>query len=152
MLVMLHAFRDSRAAAAELSAAYGGYYLHAMVPDEQQRAAHVEIYEGGYDRQAEQLAPYVETAWGALEAAEPLTAELDLYRDHLADIQRRFARLAAAGRLGGEDSAAGDYGHSVQQIVPSYIHMTNNRLGITTEEETYLALVIHRTLGNLPEG
>lgn len=150
MLVLLHTFRDSRRAAAELSAAYGSNYLHAMVPDRQERAAHLEIFAHGYDRQAERLAPYVETAWEALAAGEPLTEELDLYRRHLLDVRRRFRRLAAAGRLQTETTTFNGYADSLQHIVPSYIHMMNNRLGITTREETYLALVIHRTLSRLP--
>ncbi|MEM7354332.1 MAG: thiopeptide-type bacteriocin biosynthesis protein [Acidobacteriota bacterium] len=152
MLVLMHTFRHSRTATSELSAAYGSSYLHAMVRDAERRAALVEIYATGYDRQAEQLAPYIEAAWEALETDADLTPELDLYRHHLAGIQRRFLRLAEHGLLRGEVAAFDNYDHSVHQIVPSYIHMMNNRLGINTEEETYLSLVIHRTLDHLAVG
>ncbi len=36
------------------------------------------------------------------------------------------------------------------RIVPSYAHMTNNRLGVSITEEAYLAHLIYRTLNAVP--
>ncbi|MEM7584069.1 MAG: thiopeptide-type bacteriocin biosynthesis protein [Acidobacteriota bacterium] len=145
-LVMLHTFCDSRQAAAQLIAAYGSSYLAAMVPDDDERHAMVETFENGYDRQAERLAPYVETAWSSLVAGEPLTDALDRYREQLQETRRRMMKLASAGRLRREDTVFETFDEAVHHVVPSYIHMMNNRLGVTTQEESYLSLVLFRTL------
>jgi len=150
MLVMLHTFRDSRAAAADFIAAYGSNYLYAMVPDPDQRAARIETFREGYDKQARQLSPYVETAWAALEGREALTDELDRYRERLLETRRRLERLADTGRLRDEHRILAGFDVAVDKIVPSYLHMMNNRLGITTQEESYLSLVIHQTLAAQP--
>jgi thiopeptide-type bacteriocin biosynthesis protein len=137
-LVLLHAFAVDRAAAAALARGYGDGYLRVLTDDPDQHRRLVATFERGLDRQADSLAAYVEAAWEALAADDGLPPAMARYRRQVIAARERLRRLFASGRAA--ERAA------TETILPSYLHMTNNRLGVAVEEEAYLALVASRTL------
>lgn len=146
MVVLLSAFLDTRARSADLADTYGRSYLQALAPDPAQQAAWLRAFERGYDRQADKLAAYLEVAWETLAAGEELTPELTRYRQRLRTIAERFRSLLEGGKLQREAQTFRDWEESVGMILPSYMHLMNNRLGITGQEESYLSVLITQTL------
>ena len=146
MLVLLFLYRRERRAAADLARRYGTNYLKVWAVDAAEQEQWLSTFQEAFDRQADRLAGYVESAWDALESGEELTPELDVYRQGMDDVARRLRELFDQGRLLLDGRTAADWNKCVDWIVPSYIHMMNNRLGVTIQEESYLSVLIAGTL------
>lgn len=151
MLVLLFLYRGERRSAAGLARDYGTSYLKIWAVDAEEQEQWLRTFEEAFDRQADRLADYVESAWDALESGGELTPELDAYRRDMDDGARRLRELFDQGRLRLHGRTAADWDEHVRFIVPSYIHMMNNRLGVLIQEESYLSVLIARTLGESPE-
>ena len=147
MLVLLFLYRGERRSAAELARRYGTSYLKAWAGDAEEQERWLRTFQEAFDRQADRLAGYVESAWEALESGGELTPELDAYRRDMEDVARRLRELFDQGRLRLDARTAADWDECVRWIVPSYIHMMNNRLGVSIQEESYLSVLIAGTLG-----
>ncbi|HEX9705950.1 MAG TPA: thiopeptide-type bacteriocin biosynthesis protein [Gemmatimonadales bacterium] len=147
MVVLAHAFSDDRAGAVRFLRLYRTRYLQGMVQAEERRESYRRAFENGYTRQADGLAPYVEETWSRLELGEALSVALDDFVLHVRELRRRFDRLAASGGLA--HGAAVLYARvpAMHRIVPSYVHMMSNRLGVPIIHEAYLANLIARALG-----
>jgi hypothetical protein len=146
MVVLLHAFFDTREQAVGLLEQYGTGYLSSIARDEQQQNRLQEAFEEGYDRQDDILPAYVNETWTRLEEGAPLTDALDQYYDDLGDVVRRFTDLFEDEHLIRNEVVPDSWGEATRMIVPSYLHMMNNRLGIPIPEEAYLAHLIEKTL------
>lgn len=147
MLVLLFLYRRERRAAADLARSYGTDYLKIWAKDAEEQEQWLLTFQEAFDRQADRLAGYVESAWGALESGGELTPELDAYRRDMDDVARRLRGLFDQGHLRLDAQTAADWDECVRWIVPSYIHMMNNRLGVSIQEESYLSVLIAGTLG-----
>jgi thiopeptide-type bacteriocin biosynthesis protein len=150
MVVLVHVFRGSREGAGEFARGYGTGYLRALVPDEERRGVLTRAFGGGFEQQADTLTAYVEEAWHRLDSGDALSDALDRYRAGLEEVRGRFGALLDAGRLSASGSVVTEWERAVAAIVSSYVHMMNNRLGVTIQEESYLAYLIHRSLGGAP--
>ena len=146
MLVLIHAFAVTPAKAGALAGSYASGYLRQIADQEPERNAWQDTFDGGFERQADLLRVYVHDAWTRLVQGEDLTPELDRYRERLAGCRRRFDHLCERGLLERAGSPCVDHDAMVAAIVPSYLHMHNNRMGITVAEEAYLANVIRRAI------
>jgi predicted nuclease with TOPRIM domain len=146
MVVLLHAFFDTREQAVGLLEQYGTGYLRSVARNEEQRAHLEEAFEEGYSRQNDTLAAYVNETWTRLEEDASLTDALDVYYDDLGNVARRFADLFEDGHLIRDEVIPDSWEEATGMIVPSYLHMMNNRLGIPIPEEAYLAHLIKKTL------
>ena len=146
MLVLLFLYRGERPAAADLARRYGTGYLKAWAEDAEKQEHWLRTFQEAFDRQADRLAGYVTSAWEALESGGELTPELDAYRRDMEDVARRLRELFDQGRLRLGERTAADWDECVRWIVPSYIHMMNNRLGVSIQEESYLSVLIAGTL------
>jgi thiopeptide-type bacteriocin biosynthesis protein len=147
MVVLMHAFRPERGGAADFAQNYGINYLRSLVPDEERRAAWLNAFGSGFEQQAGTLTAYVDEAWERLETGEPLSDALDRYRDDMAAAAARFRELFDAGKVLREGRPIEQWDFAVPAIVSSYVHMMNNRLGVSIQEEAYLAYLINRALG-----
>jgi len=147
MLVLLFLYRGERRAAADLARSYGTDYLKIWAKDAEEQEQWLRTFREAFDRQADRLAGYVESAWEALESGGELTPELDAYRRDMDDVARRLRELFDQGHLRLDGRPAATWDEHVRWIVPSYIHMMNNRLGVSIQEESYLSVLIAGTLG-----
>lgn len=146
-LVHLHAFAGRRDHAAASAEVYAESYLRQVQPDPENQGRMTSMFERGWGRQAETLATWIEAAWTALEGDDGLPAEWRRYRRRLEITRDRLHQLFRSGRL--LDRAGEPYrtwSEAVGSIWPSYLHLTNNRLGVRIQEEIYLAVVASRTL------
>lgn len=146
MVELMHVFSRDRARAAAWANQYNLGYLRGVAPEEEQRGAWLGAFGSGYDAQAETLGEYVEEVWSRMDEGEALSDALDLYRDGLLEVRGHFRDILDAGRLGHSRESYTDWDVAVGAICSSYLHMMNNRLGVTIQEESYLAYLILRTL------
>jgi len=146
MLVLIHAVAPDAAAAAGFADVYSSANLRIFAREEGASVHWSGAFDAAYARQAETLGEYVIETWTRLLTRDPVIPELDRYREDLADPVDALLALAATGSLrqyGGRVTAPGEV---LRRIVPSYVHMMNNRLGVTIQEEAYLAYLIRRAL------
>jgi thiopeptide-type bacteriocin biosynthesis protein len=147
MVEMMHVFSlGDRAAASRWANQYNIGYLRGVARDEEARGAWLGAFDSGYGSQADTLGEYVEEVWSRMDEGESLSEALDLYRDGLLEVRGHFRDLFDAGRLLGAQEPYTAWETAVGAICSSYLHMMNNRLGITIQEESYLAYLIMRTL------
>ena len=144
-LVLLHTFLPDRSEAADLGRRFGMSYLRRRAGNPEQQQRWIEDFERGFDRQSDRLSQYVEVAWDALTTGAPLTPELDAFLLDLRRTRDALHTLSTGAKLmDGRGNTTWEA--CVQWLLPSYLHMKNNRLGINLREECYLAVLIHRTL------
>lgn len=107
-------------------------------------------FEQGFASQDAALVERMLALWLALEDRPELPAPLAAYLDGVLALRRGLEALVAKGTLcPGGDVPVSDWSQAVYALAPSYLHMTNNRLGVTPVEEAYLAYLITRTLSPL---
>lgn len=151
MVELVHVFtRGSREQAVRWTNQYNTGYLRGVARDEEGRQAWLGAFDSGYDAQAETLGAYVEEVWSRMDEGEELSEALDLYRDGLLEVRGHFDELFEARKLGRAPEPYTEWELAVTSICSSYLHMMNNRLGITIQEESYLAYLIMRTLRHDP--
>lgn len=136
-LTLLHAFLPQRRDAAARADEYARRYLVARVPDEASRRGWNRAFAEGFERQAERLGALVGTVWDVLDGGGEPPEEIVTFRRATILLRDRLAELAEAGRLAASTPL---------RIVPSYLHLMSNRLGVSIPEEMYLATLVHRTL------
>lgn len=147
MVQLVHVFTGGdRAAGVRWMEQYNLGYLRGVAREEEQREAWLGAFDSGYSSQSETLGAYVEEVWSRMGEGESLSDALDLYSAGLAEVRGHLRDVFDAGRLGRADQPFSDWITGVMAVCSSYIHMMNNRLGITIQEESYLAYLITRTL------
>ena len=139
-------FFGSRRAVAAFAQAYRTGYLNTMASEADRRSKWLTEFDGGYRRQTSSLIAYIEETWERLLGGDPLTDDLDSFRSALIRHRDRFAQLCADNQIL-VDGAPRPFSYAAARIVPSYVHMTNNRLGVSIPEEAYLAHIVDQALG-----
>ena len=146
MVVIMHVFCRSREHATRWGRNYGEGYLRSVARSDEGRTAWLGAFGSGYDQQAQNLGEYVQEVWERMDEGEELSEALDRYRDGLLEVRGHFQALFDAGRLSRPEMQLETWEHAVSAIVSSYVHMMNNRLGVTIQEESYLAYLAMRAL------
>jgi hypothetical protein len=67
------------------------------------------------------------------------------------EIREELRALFDQGRVLVGGQVPTEWVRAWQPLVPSYLHMMNNRLGITIQEESYLGYLVTRALGRPAE-
>jgi thiopeptide-type bacteriocin biosynthesis protein len=143
-VLALSVFLPDRAIACRLLHRFVGSQLQSPTTDRRERF--VPIFDQSYDRQASRLQTLVEQCWLAAEDAPCFDGPIDVYWSGLLAARARLAAAVAERSLQRRGRPVADWQHCVEAILPSYIHMTNNRLGISVTEEAHIARLIVRTL------
>jgi thiopeptide-type bacteriocin biosynthesis protein len=71
--------------------------------------------------------------------------------EHCRELRSRLLALAESGQLASEQVPTGDPFATLQVLLSAYVHMTSNRLGVGILDESYLAYVMSRAVGELRE-
>jgi len=148
MLVTVHTFRPERIGALTfLSRSYKGFLGTLGPVRSEQIATWDAAMQEAYDRQSEELRDQVCGMWQRLDAGESVSALCDRYRRGLLPIRNALRDLCRHGLVvrGGRRL---EWQEAVSAIAPSYVHMMNNRLGMTLGEEAYLHSLAYRALGH----
>jgi thiopeptide-type bacteriocin biosynthesis protein len=159
-LAFAHAMRMNLATAQEfyrsifygwLPSAYGGYRPD-ITPEQRQEAqnAVLKAFEEQFEKQKPMLLPFHQTVWDALQ--EGVEFEQEWLNSWIQGVQRTASEFYAATERGEIIDPMQSTSPEVQQnifgktILGSYVHMTNNRLGIQNRDEGYLGYLIMRSM------
>lgn len=113
------------------------------------KAETLKIFAGLYEAQKESLIPFVKTLWQCLYPGnmESRSTVYRWYRD-TSKIYTALTALEQNGRLKMPPLAfkfekqPGEKAKPIWYILDSYIHMTNNRLGISNQDEAYISYIL----------
>lgn len=81
--------------------------------------------------------------------------------EHIRELKLEVENLATAGKLrfsrasdpgGGEPTVVDDIGTAASILLSSYVHMTNNRLGVSILDEIYLSYVLRKSILAMADG
>lgn len=151
MVVLVHAFCQDRERGAAFAQMYSTNYLRSLVREDGGRDAWLDAFDQGFSQQSETLMEYVDAVWEAMDDGDELSETLDAYADGMRRHRDALRALFDAGRVEVGGVKTEEWGRVVNGIAPSYVHMMNNRLGITLQEESYLGYLITRALGRPAE-
>jgi thiopeptide-type bacteriocin biosynthesis protein len=151
MVILIHIFAEDRERASAFTQMYSTNYLRSVAREDDGRDALLTAFDQGFSSQAETLMEYVDAIWEAMDDGDSLSDTLDLYADGMRRIREELRPLFDARRVSVGGQTAEEWTRVWQGLVPSYLHMMNNRLGITIQEESYLGYLITRALGRPAE-
>ncbi|HEX8391775.1 MAG TPA: thiopeptide-type bacteriocin biosynthesis protein [Longimicrobium sp.] len=146
LVVLVHVFLGDRERGAAFGQMYSTSYLRSLAHEGGGRETYLNAFDQGFQQQSGTLAEYVDEVWLRLDEDEPVSDTLDAYAAGLRACRDELRALSDAGLLRVGGSPAESWERAVAGIVPSYAHMMNNRLGITIQEESYLAFLLNRAL------
>jgi thiopeptide-type bacteriocin biosynthesis protein len=149
-VVLLHSYVRDRAHGAAFGHMYATNYLRSVAREDDGREAWLGAFGQGYEQQAETLGEYVDEVWSRMDEGEPLSDALDAWAAALAERRAELEEAFRSGLVRVAGQEPDEWDRVVAGIVSSYVHMMNNRLGITIQEESYLGYLIHRALGRAP--
>lgn len=149
MLVLLKVFSEEIESANEWITMYGKNYLKARAREDNELKEWEAVFNDGFDKQSEKLIEYISAVWNALDEGEELNPTLDYYKKELIKIKSNLTDLLKADRIIKNSDPVKNIEMMNFTIVSSYIHMMNNRLGISIPEESYLAYLISNTFINI---
>lgn len=151
MVVLVHVFAGERERGAAFAQMYATNYLRALAREEEGRGAWLEAFDQGFSQQSDTLLEYVDAVWEAMDDGDELSDTLDAWTAALRTTRDELRALLDAGKVRVAGNPAESWEQVVNGIAPSYVHMMNNRLGITLQEESYLGYLISRALGRPAE-
>ncbi|MGC4996736.1 thiopeptide-type bacteriocin biosynthesis protein [Streptomyces sp. DT195] len=110
-----------------------------------------ERFDRSYERMKDRLVPrlqHVRDSARGDSSASPTPLER-AWLAHCAELRDRVLTLADAGHLTFRDGAVPDPEDALAIVLSSYVHMTNNRLGVSILDEIYLSYVICKALSDM---
>jgi hypothetical protein len=125
---------------------YSSSYLTNIAKTEATVEEWNDAFKNGFDKQAETLSPLVDTIWNALESNYELQEPWDYYLHNVRRIKSSLQILHDQSLVKFSNKVPNNIFDTFARILPSYIHMMNNRLGIPITDESYLAFLIHSSL------
>jgi thiopeptide-type bacteriocin biosynthesis protein len=146
IVILLQKFCNNKGKAARLINNYSSSYLNAVARKEAQHEVWIESFDAGFISQSEKLIEFVNTIWDALDEDDELPDLLDTYSKNIKLIAHKLKKLSQDKKIIINDHLALSWEDCIFLIIPSYIHMMNNRLGIPIVDESYLAFLINRSL------
>ena len=144
MIATTHPFCATPGVAAAFFRRYADEYLKALAGEADVADTMRRAFDGEFVRQTEQLVPYIVEAWRRHASGESVSAWVDDYAIHM---RRTRDRLAARDATPETLTTPNRSSSATQwRVLPSYLHMFNNRLGVSIPEESYLAHLVSRAL------
>ncbi len=119
----------------------------------EKREEALQAFEVNFEAQRETLVPFQEQVWEMLEAGESFDEPwYDNWVKALLEVSAQLTALHQKGLLRVSEEFLAPEGEipvsqrSVWSVYASYLHMSNNRLGILNRDEGYLAYLMSRSL------
>ncbi|MDX3771378.1 MULTISPECIES: thiopeptide-type bacteriocin biosynthesis protein [unclassified Streptomyces] len=110
-----------------------------------------ERFDRSYERMKDRLVPRLRHVRDSARhdvTASPTPLERS-WLAHCAELRDRVLKLGDAGHLTFRDGSVPDPQDALAIVLSSYVHMTNNRLGVSILDEIYLSYVICRALSDM---
>jgi hypothetical protein len=150
MVVLLYAFFADRSLAMRFASRYSNGYLKRLGGGTVD-AAVTRRFADAHAPQNATLVAHVASLWNTLAAGGSSTPGLDSYYTEMRCMQDRLASLQSNGRITirGGARVVDRWDACVQHILPSVMHMANNRIGVSVLEEAYLAYLLNHALATI---
>ncbi len=145
MVILLKFFFEEKNYALQLVQNYGKNYLKGFAKEEHIKEW-VEMFNGGFEKQSETLVDYIDSLWEALSENDQLPESIASFTDNVKNIKSQLKNLYDDRKIFLYQNKIDNWDFVLRSIVPSYIHMTNNRLGISIRDESYLSHIITAAL------
>jgi thiopeptide-type bacteriocin biosynthesis protein len=145
MITLLKVFFEKKNPALRLIKNYGNSYLKGFAKEDHM-TEWLKIFDSGFKRQSESIVDYIDTLWEALGERDQLSKSIILFSDNIKNIKDRLKFIFDDGKIVLYQNKIENWDMVLEAIVPSYIHMTNNRLGISIRDESYLSHIIAAAL------
>lgn len=114
----------------------------------------LHLFEDRFSKQQESLLPFCLKFWNALQAGVPFDSEW--INQWIKEVRLIFASLKEQNEADKliqprilHPEKIPQSNRTLWSLFDSYIHMTNNRLGLLNSEESYIAFLLHKILLNL---
>ena len=149
MIAMLGVFLGDRDDAATFLATYRQYWERSSSdnPDERHEA-YDKAYRTGSEDILAHLGPVFEAA--VAQRPESLTGFVRTWTEHCIELRSKLADLDAEGGvefpIGSDEPTRVDFRTGLIALLSGYIHMTNNRLGVSIIDECYLSYLLECAL------
>ena len=108
-----------------------------------------EKFDRSYDRMSERFVQRLRQLRDAVRGEEPMTPAEQSWLTHCAELRDQVLRSAEAGELTFRDGVVTDPQAALAIVLSSYVHMTNNRLGVSILDEIYLSYVLVKAVADL---
>jgi thiopeptide-type bacteriocin biosynthesis protein len=134
MVIMIRKFYIEKENASRFISNYSSNYLKAIAKEEKYHQAWIETFDAGFNRQSEKLIELVNDIWEVLDEEGELPEVFDNYSKKIDLISRELKILIENNKIIRSGMVLNVWGSVWFSIVPSYIHMMNNRLGVNIQE------------------
>lgn len=150
--LIIYAFTQNLLLGHQMADRYHNGYLFTIAKKDEVKNNLLELFQNGYNKQSDNLIEFINTMWEVLENGIEMPKSFETFYKNLLIISEKLKELDIQKKLINDES-----NYSLEQkyfkIVPSYIHMMNNRLGISIPEESYLTFLITQALQTeIPQG
>ena len=143
--IIIYAFAQNTELGLSLSDSYHNGYLFRIAEQEDVKNNVLEMFNDGFEKQSDTLIEFVNTLWEVLEIESELPESLEEFYNNILQIRKKLTALNEEGKLIPNKPEL-TIEQKLLYVVPSYIHMMNNRLGISIPEESYLTFLISKAL------
>ena len=140
MLVVVKSFCGNVEVAAALSDTCSRRCLQSF--PEVTRRALVDRFETAYRSQSQALAPVIARALSALRGGRFNLEPFASYARRIASVRTHLDGVLRKRGLRRGSRVISRWHEAVWTVVPSYIHMMHNRLGVTVSEEAYIGRLL----------
>lgn len=145
-LVLIYVFLPERQQASMFFDHYSKGYLSTFGTNEEIKSMWLEAFDKGFDKQSEKLIEFINLIWEALNTGDDISEVLDAYKKNLNTIKEKLKILLDSGNLNKKGYMIENWYDCIRTIVSSYVHMMNNRLGVSIKEESYISHLISKAL------
>jgi|JI81BgreenRNA_FD_contig_31_3977836_length_1462_multi_4_in_0_out_0_2 thiopeptide-type bacteriocin biosynthesis protein len=144
MVILARTAIEERSGVADFFGYYGRAYLGTFASGPQAER-HLGRFSAAYDAQSQTLTTFVADVLERIDVAEALGAAFDEYQRAALDYVKALRELAEAGHVK-VGSTMFPPEAAFRRILPSIMHMHNNRLGVSIPMESYLAILAERAV------
>ena len=137
-----------------------GWHPEMSKEEYQEKSAEtLKLFDEQFKQQGDTLLAYHETVWQAFEeGVEFEQAWLNTWVSEMKEIRSALEKLQSEQRIEypsyfqlNADIDVSTQKQELWSLYESYVHMTNNRLGIFNQDEAYLGYLIKRCLSKMME-
>lgn len=144
-LILMRTFIDDRRAAASIATGYSQTLLRERIAHVARRTRHVDAdMDATWDHQRHSLERMTNEIWRSAPAALP--RPFAIYQRRLRRLRQDLNTLVDDGRVILAGRTAQNREGATQFLIASYLHMSNNRFGLSLLDEAYISRLVGRVL------
>jgi thiopeptide-type bacteriocin biosynthesis protein len=146
MVVLMYSFCRSKKEIARFSHRYEKGYLSLLSNKYVGSDKYHESFGDSYSKQKGVLSEYLSETLSRLETSRSLTDPLDKLHENTKRIKEQFYEMHKRDLIEKKGVSPTTLREAIYLVIPSYIHMNNNRMGISIQKEAFLSYLIRKTL------